>query len=153
MRMDQKTTISTLNDLIETLKDGQYGFKHAAENVEESDLKTLFSSYSTQRAKFAGELQQELIRMGESEPEEDASVTGALHRGWINLKSALSGKSRHAVLAECERGEDHAVSAYKKATASAELPAPILAIVNKQYGEVKSAHDNVRSLRDACASS
>ena len=151
--MDQKNTISTLNDLIETLKDGQYGFKHASENVEESDLKTLFNSYSIQRSKFAGELQQELVRMGESKPEEDASVVGALHRGWINLKSALSGKSRHAILAECERGEDHAVSAYKKATAGGELPAPIQELVNKQYQEVLSAHNNVRSLRDASAKS
>jgi uncharacterized protein (TIGR02284 family) len=151
--MDQKNTISTLNSLIETLKDGQYGFKHASENVEDSDLKTLFSSYSTQRSKFAGELQQELVHLGEPKPEEDASVTGALHRGWINLKSALSGKSRHAVLAECERGEDYAVSAYKKATESGELPAPIMAIVNKQYQEVLSAHNNVRSLRDASAKS
>ncbi len=151
--MDQKNTISTLNDLIETLKDGQYGFKHASENVEESDLKTLFGSYSMQRSKFAGELQQELVRLGEPEPEEGATVTGALHRGWINLKSALSGKSRHAVLAECERGEDHAISVYKKATASGELPAPILALVNRQYGEVQAAHNNVKSLRDASASS
>ena len=149
--MDQKNTISTLNDLIETLKDGQYGFKHASENVEESDLKTLFGSYSMQRSKFAGELQQELVRLGEPEPEEGATVTGALHRGWINLKSALSGKSRHAVLAECERGEDHAIAVYKKA-AGADLPAPIKAIVNKQYGEVQAAHNNVKSLRDASAS-
>lgn len=151
--MDQKNTISTLNDLIETLKDGQYGFKHASENVEDSDLKTLFGSYSMQRSKFAGELQQELVRLGEPAPEEGATVTGALHRGWINLKSALSGKSRHAVLAECERGEDHALSVYKKAVEGGDLPAPILAIVNKQKAEVQAAHNNVRSLRDASASS
>ncbi len=149
--MDQKNTISTLNDLVETLKDGQYGYQHASENIEDSELKTLFSSYATQRSKFAGELQQELIHLGESKPETESSVTGALHRGWINLKSALSGGGRHAVLAECERGEDHAVSAFKKACESSDLPAPIQAIVKKQHQEILAAHNNIRSLRDASA--
>ena len=149
--MDQKETISTLNDLVETLKDGQYGYQHASENVEDSDLKTLFSSYTAQRSKFAGELQQELVRMGEPEPETESTVTGALHRGWINLKSALSGGGRHAVLAECERGEDHAVNIFKKAAEGSDLPAPVQSIVKKQYQEILAAHNNVRSLRDASA--
>src|SRR6478752_3719422 len=50
--------ISTLNGLIETCKDGQEGFKQAAEGVERSDLKSLFFEFSQQRAHFAGELQQ-----------------------------------------------------------------------------------------------
>ena len=144
-------TTSTLNDLIETLKDGQQGFREAAEDVTSSDLKTLFSEYSLQRSKFAGELQTLARTLGEKEPETTGSVSGALHRGWINLKSALSSKDEHAILAECERGEDSAVAEYKKALDQSALPANVQHILRVQYTAVQAAHDRVRNLRDALA--
>ena len=142
-------TTSILNDLIETLKDGQQGFREAAEDVKSSDLKTLFSEYSLQRSQFAGELQSLAHSLGEKEPATAGSVSGALHRGWINLKSALSSKDEHAILAECERGEDSAVAAYTKALAEEGLPGHVTATLQTQYKAVKAAHDRVRDLRDS----
>ena len=60
--------ISTLNNLIETCKDGQEGFQQAAEGVQNSQLKTLFYEYAQQRAQFAGELQG-LVRELGGDPE------------------------------------------------------------------------------------
>lgn len=142
-------TTSILNDLIETLKDGQEGFLAAAEDVTSHDLKSLFSEYSLQRSKFAGELQALAHSLGEKEPETSGSVSGALHRGWINLKSALSSKDDHAILAECERGEDSAVAAYSKALAEEGLPGHVTATLETQFKAVKAAHDRVRDLRDS----
>ena len=142
-------TTSILNDLIETLKDGQEGFRVAAEDAESHDLKTLFSEYSLQRSQFAGELQSLARSLGENEPETVGSVSGALHRGWINLKAALTSKDEHAILAECERGEDSAVAEYTKALAEEGLPGHVTATLQTQYKAVKAAHDRVRDLRDA----
>ena len=141
--------VSTLNSLIETLKDGQAGFRQASEAVKDSTLKSLFSEYSLQRAKFAGELQNEVIRsLGDSKPEETSSTAGALHRAWINLKSALTSGDDHAILAECERGEDSAVAEYRKAIEDKNLSSPLRDIVSRQYTDVKAAHDRVKALRD-----
>jgi uncharacterized protein (TIGR02284 family) len=145
----QKEIISTVNGLIETLKDGQQGFKEAAEAVKDSQLKSLFSEYSLQRAKFAGELQNEAVSLGEHDPEDSSSTAGAMHRAWINLKSAISSQDDHAILAECERGEDSAVSEYKKAMEEEDLSAPIRETISRQYTDVKSAHDRIKALRDA----
>jgi uncharacterized protein (TIGR02284 family) len=144
----QKEIISTINCLIETLKDGQNGFKQAAEAVKDTNLKSLFSEYSLQRAKFAGELQAEARQLGESDPEESGSTSAAMHRAWINIKSAVTSGDDHSILAECERGEDSAVKEYKEAL-DEDLSSPIRALVSRQYSEVKSAHDRVRQLRDA----
>ena len=114
---------SILNDLIETLKDGQEGFRTAAEDVQSSDLKSLFSQYSLQRGQFVEELQSVARTLGENQPESQSSVAGALHRGWIDLKSAVLSKDEHAILAECERGEDSAVAEFQKALESNALPA------------------------------
>ena len=145
----QKEIISTINGLIETLKDGQEGFRQASAAVKDSQLKMLFSEYSLQRSKFAGELQNEAITLGEHDPENTSSTVGAIHRAWINLKSAVTSGDEHAILDECERGEDSAVNEYKKAMEKEELSAPIRETLSRQYTEVKSAHDRIRELRDA----
>ena len=144
----QKEIISTINSLIETLKDGQEGFKQAAEAVKDPDLKSLFDEYSRQRSRFATELQSEAKSLGESEPEETSSAAGAMHRAWINLKSAVTSGDDHAILAECERGEDSAVKEYEEAMEET-TSSPIGEIVSRQYNEVKSDHNRIRSLRDA----
>jgi uncharacterized protein (TIGR02284 family) len=152
--MSQTTeVISTLNSLIETLKDGQEGFRQAAEAVKDSQLKSLFNELSLQRSKFAGELQSHAIQMGESTPEDSSSTAGALHRAWINMKSAITSQDDHAILAECERGEDSAVAEYKKAMDEEELPSPARDIISRQYTAVKAAHDRIRALRDAAKKS
>ena len=139
--------ISTLNELIETCKDGQEGFKQAAEGVERSDLKSLFFEFSQQRAHFAGELQSIVQTLG-GDPETSGSTAGAVHRGWINIKSAVTGKDEKAVLNECERGEDSATNTYKESLGEP-LPSYIAEVVRNQYDSVKMAHDRVKSLRDS----
>src|SRR5438874_1474522 len=89
-----------IDNLIETLKDGQEGFKQAAEAVNDPKLKSLFRDYSQQRSRFATALQSEARREGETEPENTSSATGALHRGWINLKSAIKGP-----VVKCDRAQ------------------------------------------------
>ncbi len=145
-------TISTLNKLIESCKDGQEGFRLAAEAImDDEDLKSFLFSCSLQRSKFAGELQNEVIALGEPAPEDHSSVSAALHRGWINLKSVITTRDNHAILAECERGEDSAVAVYRKAV-NAGLSDPLLEIVERQLQEVIATHNSVRGLRDQLAS-
>jgi uncharacterized protein (TIGR02284 family) len=129
--------ISELNKLIEVCKDGQEGFKIAAEGVERSDLKSFFYEYSQQRAQFAGELQTLVQGLG-GDPDNSGSFSGTLHRGWMNLKSALMGN------------EDSAKSAYKSA-AQEPLPGYIHDVVTDQLRAILQAHDRVKALRDAAA--
>jgi uncharacterized protein (TIGR02284 family) len=139
--------VSVLNDLIEVCKDGERGFREAAEGVKNHELRTIFEKYSRQRAEFAAELQVEVSRIGGS-PEKSGSAAGALHRGWINLKAAVTGKNDHAILEEAERGEDGAVSGYRDAL-SKDLPSDFVAIIRKQYDAIQVAHREIRGLRDS----
>jgi len=144
---EQKETVSVIDDLIQTLKDGQQGFKQAAEGVKAPQLKSLFNEYSSQRSQFATELQGQAHSVDRSQLEESGSAAGALHRAWINLKSAITSGDDHAILAECERGEDSAIEQYEK-TMNDNLPAPLQETVSRQYSEIKNAHDRIKNLRD-----
>jgi uncharacterized protein (TIGR02284 family) len=145
---DNDKAIACLNNLIETCKDGQDGFRTAAEGVSRPDLKTLFNTFSQQRAQFGAELQNEVLRLG-GDPEKTGSVAASLHRGWIDIKSAVTGKDDNAVISECERGEDSAVKNYEEAARDENLPANLREIIQRQYAAVKEAHDRIRSLERA----
>lgn len=138
--------VSTLNTLIETLKDGKNGFESAAADVKDLKVKATFQEFAQQRARLAGELQAEVQKLG-GDPETSGSTVAAAHRGWMNLKSTLGGGEK-SILNEAERGEDSAVKTYEKALAE-NLPAEVAGVVRRQYAQVKQAHDRVRDLRDS----
>ena len=130
--------ISTLNGLIETCRDGQEGFRTAAEGVRGAELREMFQGYARQRAGFAGELQDEVRRLG-GEPAQTGSLVASLHRGWMGLRAALEGGDERAITSECERGEEAAMSAYRSAL-DRDLPASVRALVERQFAEIKEAH-------------
>jgi uncharacterized protein (TIGR02284 family) len=143
----QKEAISTINGLIETLKDGEKGFKEASEAVKDPQLRSLFQQYSQQRHRFASELQAQARTLGESKPEKSSSTAGVMHRAWINLKSAVTSGDDKAILSEVERGEDSAVHEFQDAMNDG-LTGHVREIVSHQFTEIKSAHDRVKNLRD-----
>ena len=148
----QKEAISTINNLIETLKDGEKGFKEASEAVRDPQLKSLFQQYSQQRHRFATELQSQARNLGEFKPEKSSSVAGAIHRAWINMKSAVTSGDDKAILSECERGEDSAVHEFEEAMHDG-LSGQAHEVVSRQFNEIKGAHDRVKQLRDTAKKS
>ncbi len=148
MNQPADEAISKLNGLIETCRDGEYGFREAARHVHDDQAKQVFDRYAQQRHDFASELGQELRRMG-AEPREGGTVSGSLHRGWMTVKDAVTGGGNdHAIVAEAERGEDTALERYQDAL-NADLPTPVRSTVQRQYTEVRQAHDHVRALEKA----
>ena len=144
-----KEAISILNDLIETSKDGQEGFKSCAEDIKHPELKALFAKRSADCAAAAAELQAQVRALG-GDPETSTSVAGDLHRRWVDVKSVFTGKDEEAVLNEAERGEDHALKAYKEALEkiSKHNLVGIRDLVERQYHGVQRNHDQVKALRN-----
>lgn len=142
-----KENISVLNDLIETSKDGEAGFKDLAEHTKNTELKAIFTSAAGDTAAAAAELQG-LVRQLGGDPETTTSVAGDLHRRWVDLKSAVTGKDDEALLNEAERGEDVAKKSYKKALENTDITADVRAVIQKQFDGVMRNHDKVKALRD-----
>ena len=142
-----KDAVSTLNSLIETCKDGEKGFKEAAEGLKSADIKAKFLEYSRERAQMAAQLQTEVRSLG-GDPDKGGSMSGSVHRGWLNLKAAMTGQDDHAIVSEAERGEDVAKEAYESAL-KATLPASAQTLVQQQAAKVRLVHDAVRDLRDS----
>jgi uncharacterized protein (TIGR02284 family) len=144
--MTNDETIDQLNKLIDTCKDGEYGFRSCAEHVKSADLKTVFLSRAADCQRGASELQGIVARLG-GQPDTTSSATGTLHRGWVSVVGTLTGYSDKAMLDECERGEDAALERYRSALKEP-LPADIMAVVQSQYEGAKRNHDQIRNLRN-----
>ncbi|MFJ7565933.1 PA2169 family four-helix-bundle protein [Herminiimonas sp. NPDC097707] len=138
--------IATLNNLIEVCKDGEEAFKSCAENISDTQLKQSFLLFAADCAKADQELRALVIARG-GDPETKSSISGTLHRRWIDIKTAIMGKGDEAVLAECERGEDVAVKSYRRALEK-DLPLDVKAVVERQYKGVRQNHDAIKNLRD-----
>ena len=144
--MDKSDVVDVLNDLSEVSKDGEYGFTQCAEHAKSPDIKSTLASRARDCAAGAAELQRLVATYGGT-PEEHGSATGAMHRGWVSVRSALTSKDDLAVLEEAERGEDSALKSYRKAAAK-DLPADVKAVVQKQLQGTQANHDQIKALRD-----
>jgi uncharacterized protein (TIGR02284 family) len=142
-----------INDLVETCKDGMKGYETAAESVENPQIKAELSRFSQQRAQFVNELETQARQIGITARHETTlegaalDVAGAVHRGWINLKSALTGQDSKAVLNECENGDAAALKTYEEALTVENLPTNIKNVIAKQHSEILEAKNKITALK------
>lgn len=144
--MDNNELIDTLNTLIETSRDGDKGFTACAEDAKDASLRAYFTVCATRCRQSVPPLEELVTRHGGT-PEQLGSILGSMNRAWLNLRAAISSNSDLAVLEECERAEDVALRAYRRALEQ-ELPADARAVVKVQLDGVQENHDRVRAMRD-----
>jgi uncharacterized protein (TIGR02284 family) len=135
-----------LNDILETAKDGEYGFRACAEHTKAQDIKTLFLRHADECRAAAAEMASEVRRLG-GKADDGGTASGSMHRGWVAVRGTLTGYSDLAMLDECERGEDTALARYRKALKQ-NLPAEIRSILQKQFQGAQRNHDQIKMLRD-----
>lgn len=142
--MAQRTERSVLNHLIEVCRDGERGFRVAADEAADPALRTLFLDMAGQRERFAAELLPHAQRLGGPDAHE-GSAAASLHRRWIHLKAALTHHDEHAILAEAERGDRVTLHAYRDAVEDM-LPPVSRDLIERQYEEVQKAQERFKTL-------
>ncbi len=120
-----------LNKLITTLYDGENGYKEAAEEVDSVSLATKFRELSQQRYNFGHEIKPFITQMG-GKVNKGGSTGAALHRAWIDIKSALSTQDEAAVLKECIRGDESAIETYQEVLKDNSYSADARQVIDRQ---------------------
>jgi uncharacterized protein (TIGR02284 family) len=146
MQMKTDDLISTLNNLIETSRDGDEGFSFAAAHARDQSLSSLLESRA-QSCAFAVRELQELVQKAGGAPATSGTVGARLHRRWVAIKSAIIAQNDESILKECERGEDVAVHNYRDALKN-DLPEEVRRVVQRQFQGVMRNHDQIKTLRD-----
>lgn len=138
-------TIRELNQLTETCKDGELGYRTAAESVHNTELASVFGEYSKQRGQFVRALEQEVERL-DGRPDQSGTLGATLFRGWIHLKAALTGGDGGAIVAACESGEEVAVGAYE-IVVNSDMTGTARVLVEKQARKIGEAHAHMLRLK------
>ena len=145
-------TATAINDLIIINNDRYEGYKTAAAETKEADLKSLFTDFSNQSKGFALELRKFVPAGEEAAKRDETKNTGKLFRVWMDLKATLSGNDRKAILSSCHFGEDKAKDTYDDVLKHTEdIPSDALTVITKQREALQKGHDTVKSLRDSIA--
>ncbi|WP_338792606.1 PA2169 family four-helix-bundle protein [Bernardetia sp. MNP-M8] len=141
-----KKAVDGLNELIEKNYDAEKGYKEAVTDVENHELKDFFTKSVQQRYEFGHELKAEIAKLGGT-PEKGSSVTGTLHRIWINLKAMVTTHDVAAVINECERGEEAAIADYEKILKMDEMPMDAKTVIHKHLQQIRSSLEHLEELK------
>ncbi|MDB5460197.1 MAG: hypothetical protein JWO72_1938 [Caulobacteraceae bacterium] len=138
--------VKVLNSLIETTLDSANGYRQAAQNVRDPELRSMFEQHASRREQISSELQGEVRSFG-GEPNTHQSMLGKAHNKFVELKKAVTGGSDKAVIDEVERGEDVIKHKFEKAAKEDDLPLPVRDVVSRAYGSIKADHDEISRLK------
>lgn len=143
---DATGDITVLNTLIGTLLDSVEGYSKAADDVDNPTYVQLFNARSRERQEVAARLQSAVAQLG-GDPEDDATTLGAIHRVFVDLKAAVTGRDDKAIVNEVERGEDYLKAKFETAMKNADLSVIARDAVNAAWQSVKSGHDEMSNLK------
>jgi len=149
---NNKETIETLNDLILINNDRIAGYVRAMEELapEDNDLKPLFENMIDESRQARIALGKEVQVLGGTMAE-GTMASGKVYRAWMDIKAIFTGHDRHAVIANCEAGEDAAQKAYTNALEEEHLPAFLREMIRGQQQALKYSNDEIKSFRDQTA--
>ncbi|GAB3999013.1 PA2169 family four-helix-bundle protein [Spirosoma daeguense] len=149
--INNEEIVDDLNDLVKINNDRIHGYEEAIKESKDAQLNDLFRHMIIQSEQFRSQLADHIVRIdGKAVADfESTDLTSQLHRAWIDIKSAITGKDREAILGSVEFGENAAVEAYQDAVEKDHLPAYIKEDLRKQLTELKNAYDRVKTLEKA----
>lgn len=136
-----------LNRLLQKNHDAEKGFRNAADDVKDEDLKSFFMEVAQQRYDFAHELRTEIRNFGQP-PVEGSSLSADAHRAWMNIRSSLSSNSEAAVLQEAKRGEESAEMEYREMLKEHNFPPSTESVLIKQRDAFKETVKKIEGLQE-----
>jgi uncharacterized protein (TIGR02284 family) len=152
MENTNEELVDGLKHLLHIANDGKEGYKTAAEDADSAELKALFTTYSIQRSEFEMELKSCLQQLGANSDNESGGPLGAIHRVWMDIKTAITGNDNHAILDACITGEKAAIEAYDKVLANVSLTQDMQEVLRAQRSDISECLRNVQNLEQQYAS-
>jgi uncharacterized protein (TIGR02284 family) len=143
---DLKEVESALRSVIQTLIDGQEGFKSIGVQLKDEALKEYFLAESLTRAQFRGVLESILHQEGVHDVKESGTIAGTALRTWGDLKATLGGGDS-SLLSTAEEAEGQTMEVYSKAVESY-LPLPVRQVLTTQFAHIEKSHEFIKAARD-----
>lgn len=149
MENNIENVIDALNDLVQINNDRIDGYEKAIEDSKsEGGYYDLFSKMIGQSTEYKEQLINEINRLGGEADRDSNTGSGKVYHVWMDVKSAMQGKTDKSALQLSEFGEDAAQKAYKEALETENLPDSTRELIINQKQHLKESHDTIKRERD-----
>ena len=148
--MENSKTISVLNDLLHIINDRLEGFEKVEGKVWEKnhDLKNQYEHITTQSKIMKNEI-IDLITKRTGNPNDSASISGSLHRVWIDIKNSFTVSGLEvSTLQDVIFGENASIQAYQEALDSGNLDTESTEVVAEQLKKIKDSCHEFKGVAD-----
>ncbi|AZB17301.1 PA2169 family four-helix-bundle protein [Chryseobacterium indologenes] len=148
--MDNQKNISVLNDLLHIMNDRIEGFSKVEGKIWEMypDIKDEYDRMISQSKIMKNELINLIIEKKGS-PEDSPSISGTVHRTWIDIKNSFTlGNLENSTLENVVFGEKAAIEAFQNAIDSGNLSEKDISIVSEQLHQLKQSYDQFKKIEE-----
>ncbi|TLX26305.1 PA2169 family four-helix-bundle protein [Chryseobacterium indologenes] len=148
--MDNQKNISVLNDLLHIMNDRIEGFSKVEGKIWEMypDIKDDYDRMISQSKIIKNELINLIIEKKGS-PEDSPSISGTVHRTWIDIKNSFTlGNLENSTLENVVFGEKAAIEAFQNAIDSGNLSEKDISIVSEQLHQLKQSYDQFKKIEE-----
>ncbi|NML64236.1 PA2169 family four-helix-bundle protein [Hymenobacter sp. RP-2-7] len=140
-----KRKAKALDTLLLYVNDRVEGYKRAAAQAKDSELRSYYQELVSQSQQFASSLNNYLTTSG-GKRETGTTLKGKLYRKLMDAQAAVTGNDEKAILAANVYGERWALKAYKKALRRKALKGNARDAVKKQFAQSKKTYKKLKSL-------
>lgn len=147
MQNNNETTVNVLQELNQFVNDRIEGYKHAAEASKNPAHQSYYKDLVNESNMFSNEINRNISKYG-GERQESTTAKGKIFRGWMDVKSAVTGSDEEAIIEANLTGEEWAQKAYNDALDHrAELPEAIVQMVEKQKQTSLTTCERLRQMK------
>jgi uncharacterized protein (TIGR02284 family) len=145
---DRSHDISVLNSLIETTIDSVDGYRHSANEATNSRFSEAFRAWAKDREDVVARLRERVRELGGT-PEHDGGILARMHRQFLSLRDAITGRDDQAVIAEVDRGESYLDDKWQAALNDTQLSPETLDLLRSCYDSVRSGRERWEQLHQS----
>lgn len=142
-------TVDALRDLVRLNIDSANGFRTAAADVNDAELRSFFDNQSLERDQYAKSIAT-YLKIDAADAPDSGTIRGKLHQWWLDARSALQSGDRSVILDEAVRGEKAIKEQYEQALKDT-AGSPVNDVLQRQYASIKGSHDQIERMRQSAA--
>lgn len=145
--MNDLDTITLLNRLIVTSKNGESALRAAASEVHHAELKQSLMEYSHFFGDAAHEMQDVVHKLG-GHPRGIGTFGNTLHRTLLHLRALIEGRDEALILDTVESDEREADLSFDDAVSRWETSPEVHSMLERQRDGARQRHATIRAMRE-----
>jgi uncharacterized protein (TIGR02284 family) len=144
--MSDTDTITLLNQLIVTSKNGEAALRAAASEAHHDELRRSLTEYSQFFHDAAREMQEAVLRLG-GHPKGIGTFGNTVHRWVLHMKALTEGRNEAVILDSVESDEREADRHFDDAVEHWQTSPEVHAMLERQRDEARRRHQAIRAMR------